>query len=350
MKDKRDFGTMVVSSESEGSSVCPPYPSSDDGDARRNADDDNDDDDDDVEIIPCGSYRRGAMNCSDLDVVLSFADPRRRLVGDELERLLAEFRLETGVLLEDLASSSSATQFFFSSDEDEGGQATAPLRMKEEETTTIGAQDEDRQDQRCRRTPPTSRRGRRSGGRGRTGGKELIKAFLGAHSQNGDSSDNGDRGEHYLTWQGVCRPGAGKLFRRVDMVFCARRELPFLLIQWTGSSLFKREMSRVAAYRSMHLGTTALCEVEREAPKGQNVGQVLRVLRSVPCSSEEEIFDALGLRYRKLELRELNVEFLAEVTAAKEECANQAAARPGGGSGTVKLETKVETKVETKLK
>jgi len=117
---------------------------------------------------------------------------------------------------------------------------------------------------------------------------------------------------------GLPPESAAVCHRRIDLVFCTRIALPFITLQWTGSKhgLFQRELRRIAAFRGFHLSSTFLCKVEREFVKGNNVGKVRRVGSRIDCANEAAVFAALGLPHRAKDRRELDADFLREVSQA----------------------------------
>mmetsp|Transcript_30448 Transcript_30448/g.55546 ORF Transcript_30448/g.55546 Transcript_30448/m.55546 type:complete len:840 (-) Transcript_30448:16-2535(-) len=111
--------------------------------------------------------------------------------------------------------------------------------------------------------------------------------------------------------------------RRLDLVFCAEVSLPFVTLQWTGNDggLFNRELKRLAALKGFHLSPTFLCRAQRETARGRQVGEVCHTGPCMPCASERDIFQALGLPYRKPEQRHIDVALMAAVDVAAKEAA-----------------------------
>jgi DNA polymerase/3'-5' exonuclease PolX len=98
---------------------------------------------------------------------------------------------------------------------------------------------------------------------------------------------------------------AGGVHRRLDLVLSTYEHFPFVLLQWTGSGLFVRELHKLANARGFHLGPTGLWV--GTGPHGQRVS----------CTDEEEIFEALGLPYRPPNKRELDSSFMQTMQAAQ---------------------------------
>lgn len=174
-----------------------------------------------VELIPCGSMRRGAESMSDIDLVIA---PRHGCVlSGGLGPLLAELR-------------------------------------------AMG----------------------------------VAKEELGGHAPNSPYDD----GEE--THLGVFRLAPGSLHRRMDLILSRREHLPLVLLNWTGSGLFLRELHRLASYKGLKISSTQL--LARDA-NGAGV--------EVPVTEEADIFEALGLTYRPPEQRELDDSLMRFVQACK---------------------------------
>mmetsp|Transcript_35629 Transcript_35629/g.81668 ORF Transcript_35629/g.81668 Transcript_35629/m.81668 type:complete len:852 (-) Transcript_35629:10-2565(-) len=106
--------------------------------------------------------------------------------------------------------------------------------------------------------------------------------------------------------------------RRLDLVFCAEVSLPFVTLQWTGNDggLFNRELKRLAALKGFHLSPTFLCRAKREIARGRQVGEVGQTGPCLPCRSESDIFQALGLPHRTPEQRHIDSALMAAVDEA----------------------------------
>ncbi|CAJ1433832.1 unnamed protein product [Effrenium voratum] len=175
-----------------------------------------------VELIPCGSMRRGAQSMSDVDLVL--VPCRGCVLPGGLKPLLVELR-EAGVAKED----------------------------------------------------------------------------LGGHAPNSPYDD----GEE--THLGVFRlPTEGSLHRRMDLILSRREHLPLVLLNWTGSGLFLRELHRLASYKGFKISSTQL--LARDA-----AGHMVEV----PVTEEADVFEALGLVHRPPEQRELDDSLMRFVQSCK---------------------------------
>eukprot|EP00928_Gymnodinium_smaydae_P007715 TRINITY_DN12758_c0_g1_i2.p1 TRINITY_DN12758_c0_g1~~TRINITY_DN12758_c0_g1_i2.p1 ORF type:complete len:296 (-),score=62.12 TRINITY_DN12758_c0_g1_i2:36-923(-) len=131
--------------------------------------------------------------------------------------------------------------------------------------------------------------------------------------------------------------------RRVDLIFCTRESLAFVLFQWTGSGLFNREMKRLAALRGLHLSTTYACRAERSGVRGQNVGEAHRFGPCIPCADEHAIFKLLRFPYRAPECRNVDAEVLEVIAeAAREAPSVMLAAKAEFAAKTEDMECKAE--------
>lgn len=175
-----------------------------------------------VELIPCGSIRRGAQSMSDIDLVI--APCHGCVLAGGLAPLLAELR-------------------------------------------SMG----------------------------------VAKEELGGHAPNSPYDD----GEE--THLGIFRlPADGNLYRRMDLILSRREHLPLVLLNWTGSGLFLRELHRLASYKGLKISSTQL--LARDAT-GKGV--------QVPVTEEADVFEALGLAYRPPEQRELDDSLMRFVQSSK---------------------------------
>lgn len=98
-----------------------------------------------------------------------------------------------------------------------------------------------------------------------------------------------------VKYLGVCRlPGAGRRYRRLDIIVVPYAEFACALLYFTGSAHFNRSMRALAKTRDMSLSEHSLsCRVLRKG--GTKVAAGI----SVPTPSEEAVFEKLGLVYRE---------------------------------------------------
>lgn len=74
-------------------------------------------------------------------------------------------------------------------------------------------------------------------------------------------------------------------YRRIDIVIVPWCQWAFAVLGWSGTRLFVRDMRRFAHdHRQVHLSQTAMID--------ETTGLLVR-----PCDTEEEIFEALDMKY-----------------------------------------------------
>lgn len=113
---------------------------------------------------------------------------------------------------------------------------------------------------------------------------EFLKERLGSTRV----SDKGS--EMYM---GVCKLPDGKLHRRIDIKVYPKDQYGFAILYFTGSDYFNRSMRLFAEQKGFTLSDHGLQPVAKSASK-QKVGKGL----GIPCLTEQQVFDALGLPYK----------------------------------------------------
>ncbi|CEM22951.1 unnamed protein product [Vitrella brassicaformis CCMP3155] len=115
----------------------------------------------------------------------------------------------------------------------------------------------------------------------------------------------GAKSEHKsVTFYGVCRPRKGGPLRRIDMWMQHRSEYAFALLHCTGSAQFNITMRTHADKMGLQLTQHKLAKVIEATGSKQGArrsGQSRNLTHEgppIPCETEEEIFTAMGLRYR----------------------------------------------------
>lgn len=94
-------------------------------------------------------------------------------------------------------------------------------------------------------------------------------------------------------FSGVCRlptsrePNANE-FRKLDIKLFPIESFPFALMHFTGSGEFNRQMRVAALARAMTLSEFGICPIGETGVKGD----------FIPCSSEQDIFDLVGITYK----------------------------------------------------
>ncbi|KAI8593810.1 DNA polymerase lambda-like protein [Geranomyces variabilis] len=106
---------------------------------------------------------------------------------------------------------------------------------------------------------------------------------------------------------GICRlPGGPGIHRRLDIWAVPWDEIGAALVHWTGNTIFNMRLRQLAAKKGMRLsqhGLFAIHDTTRDArtPRAKDLADGVRVA----SRTEEEIFEALGVRYRPPEGRNL---------------------------------------------
>eukprot|EP01039_Chlorochromonas_danica_P010650 gene10650-11809_t len=111
--------------------------------------------------------------------------------------------------------------------------------------------------------------------------------------ESGDSSQDVE-GPVRSSYMGVCQLNSGSAHRRIDIKIYPRSMLPFAILYFTGSDHFNRSMRLFAKRRGFQLTDRHLLYREkiRRFPYPYTIGQHFN------CASEEEIFEVLGLPYK----------------------------------------------------
>jgi DNA polymerase/3'-5' exonuclease PolX len=136
---------------------------------------------------------------------------------------------------------------------------------------------------------------------------ELVQTLSSA--DRGDSNDN-------QTWMGIIRlekcrdparcpcahkPDGTHFARRLDIKSYKASQFAFALLYFTGSSLLNRSMRLFADCKGFHLSDKLLAVVRR-------INRVVAERESlVPCETEKDVFDALGLKYLSPEERSFDL-------------------------------------------
>ncbi|GJP44776.1 hypothetical protein CLOM_g4195 [Closterium sp. NIES-68] len=99
------------------------------------------------------------------------------------------------------------------------------------------------------------------------------------------------------TYFGLCKQAGREQRHRIDFKVYPWAQYPFGLIQWTGNDVLNRRMRLFAEAKGYRLDDHGL--VLRDAPPGTTAA------KSVPCKTERDVFDFLGLPW--LEPHERNL-------------------------------------------
>jgi len=94
-------------------------------------------------------------------------------------------------------------------------------------------------------------------------------------------------------YYGVCKlPHPGATHRRIDIITFPRSQYAFAMLQWTGNDHFNRSMRKLAQDLGYKLTDTGLTKCTRD--RGNNMSSEGACL---PCVEEKDVFDILGLPY-----------------------------------------------------
>lgn len=98
------------------------------------------------------------------------------------------------------------------------------------------------------------------------------------------------------SYMGVCKlpHTAGAVHRRIDIKVYPRELAAFAILYFTGSDHFNRSMRLYATKKGFHLSDKGLFRATRDS---NNVA--VKVGKMVPCSTEREIFEHLGLPFKE---------------------------------------------------
>jgi DNA polymerase/3'-5' exonuclease PolX len=95
------------------------------------------------------------------------------------------------------------------------------------------------------------------------------------------------------TYMGVCQLLPNLPHRRIDMKVYPRELAAFAMLYFTGSDHFNRSMRLYARNHGFHLSDKGLY---RAVLDHQN--QSITLGKMIPCTTEKEIFEQLGLQYK----------------------------------------------------
>lgn len=111
-----------------------------------------------------------------------------------------------------------------------------------------------------------------------------------------DGAEPGCKGGSYM---GVCK--VREKYRRIDIKAYPGCQEAFATMYFTGGAHFNRSMRSFCKRAGLTLSDAGLALARR----GEG-GKKVEVRKSVSCDSEEEIMEAIGLKYVRPEFREIN--------------------------------------------
>jgi DNA polymerase/3'-5' exonuclease PolX len=130
------------------------------------------------------------------------------------------------------------------------------------------------------------------------------------------------------SWMGICRLGPDRLHRRVDIKVYPRSQLAYARLYFTGSDHFNRSMRHYARHvLSMTLSDRHLASCMIKNGVREWIGP------SFDCETEKDVFDRMGLEYRKPTERNVYESFVAGLSddEDEEEAGGIVAAAAGAG-------------------
>lgn len=97
------------------------------------------------------------------------------------------------------------------------------------------------------------------------------------------------------SYMGICKlPEEGSLHRRIDIKTYPRSMRPFALLYFTGPNHFNRSMRHYADKKGFTLSDQSL---HRAVHDGSHHDEKHSVGKPIPCTTERDIFEVLGLPY-----------------------------------------------------
>jgi len=109
-------------------------------------------------------------------------------------------------------------------------------------------------------------------------------------------------GTDALSYMGICRLSReGSFFRRIDIKAYPGCQGAFAKLYFTGDAYFNRSMRAFAKRAGLTLSDAGLARAERQRMGDKTVK--IKVFPSVSCSSEEQVFTAMGIPFVPPEYR-----------------------------------------------
>lgn len=233
-----------------------------------------------IDVIICGSYRRGKNTSGDIDVLIASHNPdyvprvSKRLGQSEIGRTLPNaspfLKSARSTSLSGAASASSFLSSVAAAPDDAPGTGESkPDRM------ILEALVENLE---------------------RAGFLTEHISLPSDHNERWGQSKNIFDGHENETYMGICRlPGEGRKRRRIDMKVYHVSEIAFAVMYFTGSKEFNRAMRLYANKRfKLSLSDHALTPYEF---KNDGTRDKVATGAGLPCYTERDIFEALKLPY-----------------------------------------------------
>lgn len=137
------------------------------------------------------------------------------------------------------------------------------------------------------------------------GARRRAGASVGSSRVQDDEVSSTDEHQSFM---GVCRlPEPAALHRRIDIKICARAQLPFALLHFTGSEHFNIAMRHHAKRHNWSLSEHGLQPAWYEhGNRGAKITNTIAAA-SIPCTTERDIFANLRLQWREPYERECTI-------------------------------------------
>jgi len=100
------------------------------------------------------------------------------------------------------------------------------------------------------------------------------------------------------TYMGVLKHNG--IHRRIDMKIYPRDQYGYALVYFTGSDQFNRSIRMIALNNNLSLSDHGLSRVEKSEK-----GKQTMIRENIPCYTEYEVFDVIGIKYKSPEERDI---------------------------------------------
>lgn len=94
-----------------------------------------------------------------------------------------------------------------------------------------------------------------------------------------------------ISYMGICK-FENEIHHRVDLKYYPVDQYAYAILYFTGSDMFNRNMRLYAMKNGFCLSDHGMCKAEKIA------GNIVTDGPNIPCYSEEEIFEKLGIKYK----------------------------------------------------
>ena len=236
--------------------------------------------------ICCGSYRRNKQTCGDIDILISPPEG----YNTSLLLLILLYKLtQSGFLTDHLALPSYHQWTIFNIEHqcENNANIIEFLRTDCNELDDNNVyKNDDNDNSNCSKSSNHIKSPTRKG----------------KYTESHDGNDYKKRKDHMdiidrrCSYMGVCKlPHVNAVYRRIDIKSYNQKCLPFALLYFTGSDIFNRSMRYYCTSKlNLKLSDKGL----RHCIKGSNGEEDILGIY-IPCQTEKDIFDVLGLDYKE---------------------------------------------------